>query len=83
MSNLSFFYVLGVQATTYRPLVPRVCRQPTGKPGRSKNVSRSMRRNLTAVYVDGLVADPVASEEDDGGCDVVVGAGTARGDVGL
>ena len=45
---------------------------------------RSVRRNLAAVDVDGLAADPVGlvgAEEDDGAGDVGSGAGSAHGDV--
>ena len=45
-----------------------------------------MRRDLAAVYVDGLTADPVGlvgAEEDDCAGDVGSGAGAAHGDVRL
>ena len=48
--------------------------------------THSVRRDLAAVYVYGLAADPVGffgTEEDDGAGDVGSGAGAAHGDVGL
>ena len=48
--------------------------------------ARLVRRDLAAVYVYGLAADPVGlvgAEEDDGAGHVGSGAWSAHGDVGL